>query len=133
MKKVLFTLILACMTAFVFSESPPEKVPRPECSVDQVIDVAPSYQMVQLATVDFYLFVVETSSYTVCKVQPVAFPSPDDGLRSLIQDFGNNRYRRVQIKYLSNLEPDVLLKAYFDIEKPPLVNCGTGFFNILNC
>lgn len=106
------------MTAFVFA-SPPEKVPRPECSVDQVTDAFPSYDVVQLATVDAYLFVMVPLAYAVCKIENPETTTTDVGLKSQIWDYGNNRYRRIKIGFLDKPPLGILPKHYLNLHKPP--------------
>lgn len=109
---------MACMTSFVFASPPAKEVPRPECSVDHVCNVS-SYDFVQLATISDYSSIVETFGYVLCKAEIASPQTTDVGLKSQIWDYGNNRYRRIQIGYL-NLQPSgILPKHYLSLEKPP--------------
>lgn len=93
MKKSLFTLILVCTAAFVFSNSP-EPVPKPEVNADQVIYDAPSFDAIQLATIDHYAFVsVEAPcSYLRSEVEPALIATKEAELKITVWDYGNNRY-----------------------------------------
>lgn len=94
MKKSLFTLILACLTAFAFA-SPPEPVPKPEVNANQVIYDAPSFDAIQLATIDHYALVYGEApcSYLRSEVEPALIATKEAELKITVWDYGNNRYR----------------------------------------